>query len=496
MGKLAFSDKIVLFIGSNLVGTVMTLGWGVLLVRYLTKYEFGTFQQIMLLRVTIQGLVLMGLHQSLFYFIPKAKNDDAKKGIIIQNFFLLALVGAIIAGGCYMLAPVFAESFNNPSLAAYAGIYSLFFIFDTPVMMSKAVFLSLDKVNLTSVVNVASALTLILATVVPAELGYDFRAMLMGILIVYIMKFIGFSGYILSLPGGVRGAFDFSTVIPQFKYSLPLGISAMPDAFKRQLDKFVISGLYTPDQFAVYSRGAFEMPFVSDIPYSMNHILLPRYVKSYEQGDYKTLLYLWNESIRRMALLFFPLFVFTFIFAEKFITFLYTDAYAESASIFQVYLCLLPFRLVGYRVILRAVGDTRQILVATIVSLSVNIGLNFALATSFGFYGPAVSFLAGEISGIAYLFFAIKRVLKFPVMELLPVRSLVSTFIVSAVIGTGFIPYERLDLPKFITLASAGAMFFIAYVAVMRWARLFSDADWDLIMRWATLKVLRDRVKG
>ena len=81
----------------------------------------------------------------------------------------------------------------------------------------------------------------------------------------------------------------------QLKYCLPLGISGYVGVMGKQLDKLLISYFFTPIDYAVYSRGAIQIPFITEIPAIINSILMPKYIKFYMKGNVNELLSLWHN---------------------------------------------------------------------------------------------------------------------------------------------------------------------------------------------------------
>lgn len=102
------SGQSIVFAGNLLVG--------LLLVRILSKSEYGTFLQVNLLTETIGSLVVFGLPASLFYFIPKLQSEQVKR-FVAQNLVLLLLLGVSAGGLIYAVSDHVASLMNNQALA-------------------------------------------------------------------------------------------------------------------------------------------------------------------------------------------------------------------------------------------------------------------------------------------------------------------------------------------------------------------------------------------
>jgi len=100
----------------------------------------------------------------------------------------------------------------------------------------------------------------------------------------------------------------------------------------------MIGAFFTVSQFAKYINGAFEIPFVGTIAASVSSVLMPEFAKKSQQKDYLSLIKLWHRAICKVAIFLIPLAVFLFIFANEFITLMFSKKYQDSSIIFQIYL--------------------------------------------------------------------------------------------------------------------------------------------------------------
>jgi O-antigen/teichoic acid export membrane protein len=340
--------------------------------------------------------------------------------------------------------------------------------------------------------DVATNVGNVLFVVVPLFLGHGLRTVLLSMLIFYALKFVVVLLILMSLEGGLPKLLDRAILKAQMIYSLPLWLSIFVAGVRSSVDKFLIVFLYRTEEFAVYSRGAFELPLVGIVPFALSNVLGPRYAESYKRGNIAELLALWRQAARKVAQLFFPLFVFCFIFAEPIITLLFTSQYTGGVEIFRIYLCLLPLRIVSYKTILIAAGETKPILTATTISFLASVFLGIALERTLGFIGPALGYVFGEISGLGHMLWHSKRVLQVSWTDFIPFRELAQPLWGATLVGIMVFPLHFVALEHTGLVVAYAAVYFAGYIAFMKIFRFFSEEDWALICRFATLKVLRD----
>lgn len=488
-----FSDKAIAYMGSNVIDSILHVIMGMLMVRYLIKYDYGTFRQIMLVAVLVSTTLAIGLPQSLSYFIPRANTAGEKKQLAFQVFIALTLLGLLAAAVCYMLRFKISTGFNNPDLLQYSWIYSLFFMFLLPSKCTQATLIALKKTHFASLLNAGTAIFTFLFIIIPLILGKGLKVILISMLSVYFFKFILVTCIIISLEGSILTLLDIPSIKAQLIYSIPLGASVLVGVMRRYIDQFIIAAFYNPENFAVYSRGAFELPFVAILPYTLSTLIVPEIASSYKEGRFSNIIYMWQQSMWKLSLLFFPLFIYTFSFADNIITVLFTSNYLDSVPIFRIYLVLLPIRIVAYRTILQATGQTKPIFEAVVISLGVSVILGIVFERIFGITGPAMAIVSGELVSACYLLWKTKISMDFRFFDLIPLRKIYRPFLCSIIVGIFILPLKLMVLPDIVLILISGTLFFGIYVFIMRWFNFFTDNDWDLICRWATLRVLRTK---
>jgi O-antigen/teichoic acid export membrane protein len=489
---MKFSDKTIIYIGSHIAGSMFPLLTSMIMVRYLSQHEYGTYREIMLFTVVLPTWIALGLPQSLSYFIPRASSLKEKKQLALQLFFCLTVLGAVASIVIYAFQDQLVRALSNPSLAPLVWICSLYLLLIVPNKCAQATLLSLGRINFASAMDVATNVGNVLFVVVPLFLGHGLRTVLLSMLIFYALKFVVVLLILMSLEGGLPKLLDRAILKAQMIYSLPLWLSIFVAGVRSSVDKFLIVFLYRTEEFAVYSRGAFELPLVGIVPFALSNVLGPRYAESYKRGNIADLLALWRQAARKVAQLFFPLFVFCFIFAEPIITLLFTSQYTGGVEIFRIYLCLLPLRIVSYKTILIAAGETKPILTATTISFLASVFLGIALERTLGFIGPALGYVFGEISGLGHMLWHSKRVLQVSWTDFIPFRELAQPLWGATLVGIMVFPLHFVALEHTGLVVAYAAVYFAGYIAFMKIFRFFSEEDWALICRFATLKVLRD----
>ena len=462
----------------------------ILLVRILSKSEYGTFMQVNLLCGTIGSLVVFGLPASLFYFIPKLQNEQVKR-FILQNLAVLLLLGVVSAGLVYAASDRIAGVMNNQVLAdlgAYIAILIIFFILSEPI---EPIMITLEKASWVAGLNVAFVLGSLLLLPAVVLAGYGLEGLFLAMAGLQGLKLLIAYGSVLNRTGSVRSLFRLDELKEQFHYVAPIGVSRVLSNLNIRVDQFIVSYLYSPATYAVYARGAFQLPFIPMVSYNVSNVLLPSLVRLRKDNDLEKMLALWHESIKKTLLILLPMGVFFFVFAKEVMTVLFTKEYIESAYVFMVYLCTVPFEATLYANIHQAFGRTRHILISNVINLSSTLVLNFLFYQPFGILGPALATVLARLIAISYHLAVIRRCFGLPLSRVFPFPFQAKMLGICGLVGLAVVPFKFLAIPGLLVLALAGGAYSVLYVAVLWLFNFLTREEKGQIMRWVMLKDLR-----
>ncbi|MDP2173501.1 MAG: oligosaccharide flippase family protein [Candidatus Cloacimonadaceae bacterium] len=373
---------------------------GIILARILVPADLGSYRQLFLIYSTFSTLMLLGIPNSLLYFIPKLQNDADRRLYISRTVNLVSILAFAFGATILISRSFIATSFNNPALKDLLLIYAVYPVFMFVTQIYSFVMLGMNKgikAAQFTLFSVACDAVLILSA---AFLTRNLSAIVIALIASAFLQW-AFAQYQL-IAHQSRFYFSKAYFKEQFHYSLPLGLSALIGMLSIQLDKFVISGFFTPEQFAVFSIGAMELPFISIFSNSVNSVLLP---SMSEPGLSCNKAEIFRGAVRKNALIIFPLAMLFFIYAKPIVTLLYTSQYLGSVPFFQVYLLILPLRVAVFGVLFLALGKTKYILYNAAVTLCLNLILNIILVKQIGMMGAALAtVIVTWISVLLYLF--------------------------------------------------------------------------------------------
>jgi O-antigen/teichoic acid export membrane protein len=383
------SKVLALSLGRTLT-TLASVVFGMVAARLLSKHDYATMRQTMLAYNFVAPLLMLGLPEALYYFLPRAKNRE--KGVLVDNLFLLVLLATIfsifLAAGGYK---ILALRFNNPDLGETLKWMIPYPLYVMPAGVLGAVLLTKNKTYTLAKYNVISSIALTSLTIVGILITRTYTGPLLAqiffpLLLLPIVLWLCFR----NVPGKITKP-NLKSMREMVKYAVPLGLAGMISTIMLQTNKIIVSAMCTPEEFANYVNGAFEIPLIGIITMSISSVILVDMTKYVHQGDKAQALELFKKASTKSALILFPAFIFLLISGKSFIVTLYSEKYLESIIPFYIYLFVLPMRIVIYGSALMALGQSRVILIRSIFDLIINILLSIVLVHFMGYLGAAVA---------------------------------------------------------------------------------------------------------
>jgi len=454
----------------------------IFLTRYFTKYEYGTYIQIMLIANTAIYLAIFGIPSSVYYFLPRSKE---KKRMMKNTISLLLLVSIIISICIYYSMDVISNKMNNPSLADYAWLIAAFILFQIPTKLYEPFMVSTQNVMRFVAINGSFNLGFLLVILIPVLLGWELQQVMISLLYFFVAQLIAVYLMIFYTYFQLQDDPDGEEykVTKQISYSLPIGFSGAISQLGIVIDKAIVSGYYNPEMLAVYTRGAMEIPMLNVISNSLGNILMPRFVEEYRLGNIDTVVKLWHSSIKMMAMFIYPALVFFLLTADHLIPFLFTDAYIDSVIIFQVYTLGLITRITSYDAIVRAVGKTKILFKMAMIAVFLNITFTVVLIEFIGIVGaPLATVLVGTTLRFGYLMI-ITKLLNISMLSVFPWVSLAKLLFSSACAALIVLPILMLDLSHFELLAISGSIYGAVYLLALRFSNALGASEKKSIRR-------------
>ena len=384
-----------------------------LLVRLLTKDDYGALAFALTWQATAIGLGVLGLPDSLMYFLPPAK-PGVQRNLVRQTLLLLGGIGLLIGGIIAVLALIpgiqpFARPDMTPALLCIAFSVAL----DLPSSALQQFLLGTERHRASSLIAMAMSLLANLSLLIPAWLG----ASLVEILSVYV--FVAVARFSVTWGAWLRVFRDVPPepfdggVAAQLKFALPLSLNGLAGLVNKYFSTYVVGWLLTASAFADFAIGGRELPFVMMIPNAVAVAILPQLAKlsadiggqpgvsgsgEVNSAGRSQALKLWHASIERVALIMLPICIFIEIDAEPLMQVLYGGKYLSAALPLRITSAVLLLRVTGYGVMVMALGRPATILRSQLAGMAFNVLATLPLVAWVAYGGAAAPDSAARIA--------------------------------------------------------------------------------------------------
>ena len=439
MNKTSVGKNTVILTGSKIFVSMLGIITAMLLARFRTLEEYGTYSQIIMIADLVSSILLLGLPNSINYFLSKEETTEGRQKFLSVYYTLSTIMTVVIAIFLLMAVPMIIQYFNNPLIRNFAYIFVIYPWASLMINSLSNACIVYGRVTKLLYFSLAQSIIVLLILVMTKMMSLSFRvymyfymASLSGFAIIGILWVRNFSGKI---------KFNLNIKIIQeiFKFSVPIGMASVVGTINIQLDKFVIGRFFSTEQYAIFTNASRELP-VTLIATSLTAVLLPPLVKLLNKENKKEAVELWGYAAN-ISFCFMVLIVGGFlVFAPDIMSLFYSEKYVtlEGIKVFRVYTLILLFRSIYWGIFLNALGKTKFILYSSILTLIFNFIGNIVFYYLFGFIGPAVSSLLviGIMAFIQLKFTG--RLLEISLKEILPWKNLIINVLQIVIIGVGF----------------------------------------------------------
>jgi O-antigen/teichoic acid export membrane protein len=185
--------------------------------------------------------------------------------------------------------------------------------------------------------------------------------------------------YLNAVYPGFWSAFNRAVLRTQASYALPLGLSSLVLKFQNDLPHYFVAHIFGASAYAVFAVGVFNLPLIGLLRESVGSVMLPRISRLEHEQDARQIVDLVARVARKLALFYFPMYVFLLVVGREFVTVLFTNRYEASWPVFAVYLTVIPLGVIVLDPLTRAFAEQRYFLLKLRLVLFAAMLLVFAL---------------------------------------------------------------------------------------------------------------------
>jgi O-antigen/teichoic acid export membrane protein len=362
----------------------------VVVVRFFDMSQYGIYKQLFLVIMTLTLILPFGIIESLYYFIPRERKYN-------QHYIMQTVMFLIFAGLLFLILMLFLgdrifSSLNLSHLYTYSFPLCLYIVFMITSLPFEKLLIIQQQVKLSSLITVISEILKGVCIITATVITRDLTALLYALILFSALRLFVFFWYMIKkqlLFFSFR-KIDLNKIKAQMRYAVPFGFAVVVATLRRYLHQYFISFLFMTKDFAVYAVGSFQLPLMNVIYTSVSNVVLIRISEYQKQKKYNEILQIWINSVRKLAMIYFPVTVLFMISSKEFVSAVFTDRYLESVPIFIVTLMQLPFDTFITHSVLKAFAETKFIFKVNLIFFIVTTLFIYIFIQVWGMIGASI----------------------------------------------------------------------------------------------------------
>lgn len=419
--SLATSELIGRFLG----GIVLFL-----LPRYLGPDDYGVYSLSLSFFTIFTVFACYGLDAVFIKEVSRNKTLSQQyfcANILIKGF--LSFIAIMVLG-----LLVYILNYSSRTILAILLLSSAIFFY-TAVKTYTAVFRAYEKMEYNAILEISRSIIAVLAILLAIKLGGNVLWMVIIPAITYLI--LALFGFILINKNFFKIVWvvDRSFLSDTFKKSTPFFLVGFIAIIQNKVDIIMMSKLANNIEVGLFSAANELINIIYIIPSLVSTVLFPVFSRQYHHST-GSLLSASNLSIKYIAIIGFPASAGIYFVAPQIINLIYGSTFAGSIEVLQILGAgigiLFVANIISY--VLAAAERVNYVMYANMISVVINIGLNFLLIPIWGSKGAAFAVLTCAIVQSIYIYSTFKFYFKGMTSLKIFVKPLVATAIMIAMI--------------------------------------------------------------
>jgi O-antigen/teichoic acid export membrane protein len=367
------------------------------LTRVLSTDDFASYRFVWLITSTALGAAMLGLPQSLYYFVPRKRGEPGGLATLLVQSSLVCL----ILGGTAALLVWIASSLpvTAPAFAMLGGEAALFCVFLTLLCGTATLdemAIAMDDIKSQVRLNVTSSLLRVAAVLAGASLG-SLHTILLALLAFALLRHVLQADYVARRVSLREARPSAATLQEQFAYALPFGLATGFWLLRSQAEQWVGASLLPPREFAALAIAGSALPVAVLVRQAITNSVWPEISRLAMADQQAAMIRLNGQANQAAAKFLLPIFALLFAIATPMISIVYTPVYADAALVLQLLLVgLVGSNIVETSSMAKALNLGRPLMIFDAIMLVASLALSIICGQLFGLLGVVTGSVIGR----------------------------------------------------------------------------------------------------
>ena len=364
--------------------------------------QIGQYETFLLIAGAVSSFWLNGLIQG---FLPLINKESiSRKSPELFNVFYL-VTGLSVLSGVFLI--VFEHSISGfllkKSSVSYLAYLLIYLVISTPASLVEYIYLIKNQAKQIIQYGAISFFLMFCLVILPPVLGFGIEYSLVGLIASVVFRF----GWLLVLLfKNAAPTFDGTFIRAHLRSSSPLILSMLLSGSAQYIDSFIVTSYFDDATFAIFRYGAREFPLVLLMANAFSISMLPAFA---DRSKLKFNLESIKSNAQKLGDWMFPLSGLLMMVSHWAFPVVFNVGFAQSATIFNIYLLLIISRLVFPQTILIGLQKNKLILWASFLEIIVNVSSSLCFVNIWGLVGVAYGTVVAYIFEKVFLMVFVSR---------------------------------------------------------------------------------------
>ncbi|MEM1319783.1 MAG: polysaccharide biosynthesis C-terminal domain-containing protein [Bacteroidota bacterium] len=356
----------------------------------LTTAEIAVYEWLLFIGTALSFFWVNAFLEALLPLYPE-RDAEGQRVLFFQAFCWFGGMSLLLVGLLWGVQAWALPLLTGRSDLPFFHYYLLFLLFNLPTVLIEYIYLLRKQSQAILLYGALAFGGYLVAVLLPIFAGWGLEKSLQGMVLVGAAKLLWLLVLLLRY---AKVKWEWEGFRAYLALGVPLVAYAMVGGFANIFDSWLVGWSFAEEEaFAVFRYGARELPLATALVGGLYTAMVPEVAVNLERA-----MGMIKEKSRRMYHWLFPVSILLMLSSDYLFPLIFNPDFAESATIFKVYLLALISRALLPYTLMMGLKQTRPILLISILEMLVNIGLSLWLVQVFGLPGIALATV------IAYLF--------------------------------------------------------------------------------------------
>lgn len=427
MGKTSATGSFQLLIGVAVSTIILAVG-SIILGRLLTTAEYGLYGIVVVPATLINLFRDWGINSAMTKYIAGLRASNREQEIhdyIVTGIIFEVASGIALSFLSLLLASFIASAiFNKPESASYIAIVSASIISGSLLAAVQAGFIGYERMELNSFTLICQAivrtaigpgLVLLGYGVLGATVGFTTGAAaggVIGLAVFYLALLRPLTKKLAKDPSTRPRMSASKTLRTMLNYGVPLSIGGILTGILGQVYAFMIIPLTSETMYGNYLVAGNFSVLLTFFTIPISTVLFPAFAKLDPQNELELLKNVFASSIKYTSILVVPATMVLMALSGPIVGTLYGAKYVSAPFFLTIYVIGSLFAVLGSLSsggFLYGLGETRIVMIQSIVTVAIGLPLGIVLIPTFGITGLIV---ASVVAGLPSMFWGLYWVWK------------------------------------------------------------------------------------